>query len=423
MKSLVERDREVVWHPYAPPVASPLFAVERAEGVRLRLEDGRELIDGMSSWWSAIHGYRHPAIEAAIVAQLGRLPHVMFGGLTHESAIRLCERLVSASPKGLERVFLSDSGSVAVEVAIKMALQVWQARGRPERRRLLTLRGGYHGDTFGAMAVCDPVTGMHGLFENALAKHLFCERPTCRFGRSCTDAEFENFARTLEAHHREIAAVILEPIVQGAGGMWFYSADFLRRVRELCDETGTLLIADEIATGFGRTGRFFACEHAEVSPDILCVGKALTGGTLTLAATLANHDVASSLGEGDPGVFMHGPTFMGNALACAAANASLDLLDSGDWKTQVEAIERGLERGLGPCRSLSSVADVRVLGAIGVVELHEPVDMAVVQPAFVDEGVWIRPFGRLVYTMPPFVTGAGDVAKICEAIHRVVARI
>ncbi|HEB91731.1 MAG TPA: adenosylmethionine--8-amino-7-oxononanoate transaminase [Deltaproteobacteria bacterium] len=423
MKTLVDRDREVVWHPYAPPVASPLFAVERAEGVRFWLDDGRELIDGMSSWWSAIHGYRHPTIEAAIKAQLGRLPHVMFGGLTHESAVRLCERLVESSPEGLERVFLSDSGSVAVEVAIKMALQVWQARGRPQRRRLLTLRGGYHGDTFGAMAVCDPVTGMHGLFEDALARHFFSERPTCRFGEPCSDEQFEDFTRLLEMHEGEIAAVILEPIVQGAGGMWFYSAEFLRRVRERCDETGVLLIADEIATGFGRTGRLFACEHAGISPDILCLGKALTGGTLTLAATLASRDVASSLGKGDPGVFMHGPTFMGNALACAAANASLDLLDEGEWKLRVAAIESWLEAGLAPCRSLPAVVDVRVLGAIGVVELHEPVDMAVVQPAFVEEGVWIRPFGRLVYTMPPFVTGAEDVARICSAIHRVVATI
>ena len=317
MSSLVERDRKVVWHPYAPPSASPLFAVESALGVRIRLEDGRELIDGMSSWWSAIHGYRHPAIEAAIKAQLERMPHVMFGGLTHEPVVRLCERLVAMSPPGLDRVFLSDSGSVAVEVAIKMALQVWQSRGQPERRRLLALRGGYHGDTFGAMAVCDPVTGMHGLFEGSIASHLFAERPRCRFGEPCEDADIEDFARLLEAHRDELAAVILEPIVQGAGGMWFYSSGYLRRVRELCDESGVLLIADEIATAFGRTGELFACDHAGISPDILCVGKALTGGTMTLAATLASGEVAASLGDGEPGVFMHGPTFMGNALACA----------------------------------------------------------------------------------------------------------
>ena len=423
MSTLVERDRKVVWHPYSAPSANPLFAVEAAYGVRIRLEEGRELIDGMSSWWSAIHGYRHPRIEAAIKSQLERMPHVMFGGLTHEPGVALCERLVSMSPAGLDRVFLSDSGSVAVEVAIKMALQVWHSRGRPERRRLLTLRGGYHGDTFGAMGVCDPVTGMHGLFEGSIASHLFAERPRCRFGEVCRDADIEDFARLLAAHCDEIAAVILEPIVQGAGGMWFYSAAYLRRVRELCDEFGVLLIADEIATGFGRSGRLFACDHAAVSPDILCVGKALTGGTMTLAATLASGAVSDSLGDGDPGVFMHGPTFMGNPLACAAANANLDLLDEGNWKTQVAAIGEQLSAELEPCRALPAVADVRVLGAIGVVELNDPVDMTVVQPAFVEEGVWIRPFGKLVYTMPPYVIESGDLSQITNAIRRVVASI
>jgi len=421
MSTLLERDREVVWHPYAPPAASPLFAVESALGVRIRLEEGPELIDGMSSWWSAIHGYRHPKIEAAIKDQLERMPHVMFGGLTHEPAVGLCERLVSMSPNGLDRVFLSDSGSVAVEVAIKMALQVWHARGRPERRRLLTLRGGYHGDTFGAMGVCDPVTGMHGIFEGSIASHLFAARPRCRFGEVCKDADIEEFSRLLATHRDQIAAVILEPIVQGAGGMWFYSSDYLRRVRELCDESGVLLIADEIATGFGRTGPLFACEHAEISPDILCVGKALTGGTMTLAATLASGAVCDALAEGDAGVFMHGPTFMGNPLACAAANASLDLLEEGKWKAQVAAIGEQLAIELAPCRALPAVADVRVLGAIGVVELNEPVDMAVVQPAFVARGVWIRPFGKLVYTMPPYVIESADLSQITNAIREVVA--
>ncbi len=421
MSTLLERDREVVWHPYAPPAASPLFAVESALGVRIRLEEGPELIDGMSSWWSAIHGYRHPKIEAAIKDQLERMPHVMFGGLTHEPAVELCERLVSMSPNGLDRVFLSDSGSVAVEVAIKMALQVWHSRGRPERRRLLTLRGGYHGDTFGAMGVCDPVTGMHGIFEGSIASHLFAARPRCRFGEVCKDADIEEFSRLLATHRDQIAAVILEPIVQGAGGMWFYSSDYLRRVRELCDESGVLLIADEIATGFGRTGPLFACEHAEISPDILCVGKALTGGTMTLAATLASGAVCDALAEGDPGVFMHGPTFMGNPLACAAANASLDLLEEGKWKAQVAAIGEQLAIELAPCRALPAVADVRVLGAIGVVELNEPVDMAVVQPAFVARGVWIRPFGKLVYTMPPYVIESADLSQITNAIREVVA--
>jgi adenosylmethionine-8-amino-7-oxononanoate aminotransferase len=423
MSTLVERDRKVVWHPYAPPEASPLFAVESASGVRFTLEDGRELVDGMSSWWSAIHGYRHPRIEAAVRDQLERMPHVMFGGLTHEPAVRLCERLVAMSPPGLDRVFLCDSGSVAVEVAIKMALQVWQARGRPERHRLLTLRGGYHGDTFGAMAVCDPVTGMHGLFEGVLAKQLFAERPACRFGETCPDEDLAEFTRLLEDHRDEIAGVILEPIVQGAGGMWFYSAEHLRRIRALCDEADVLLIADEIATGFGRSGRLFACEHADVVPDIACVGKALTGGTMSLAATLASDAVSRTLGEGEPGVFMHGPTFMGNPLACAAANASLDLLDEGLWPARVAAIERQLARELEPCRALPGVADVRVLGAIGVVELEEPVDMSVVQPAFVDRGVWIRPFGRLVYTMPPYVIDEADLGRVTGAIREVVASI
>jgi len=427
MSDLVERDRRVVWHPYASPDAgpnsSPLFPVESTSGVRIRLEDGRELIDGMSSWWSAIHGYRHPHIEAALKRQIERMPHVMFGGLTHEPAVSLCERLVEMAPAGLERVFLSDSGSVAVEVAIKMALQVWHARGQPNKRKLLTLRGGYHGDTFGAMAVCDPVTGMHGLFEGALTKHLFADRPLCRFEDPCSDADIAGFTETLSLNREEIAAVILEPIVQGAGGMWFYSPEYLKRVRELCDDAGVLLIADEIATGFGRTGRLFACDHAEISPDILCVGKALTGGTMTMAATLASGEVCRSIGEGDPGVFMHGPTFMANPLACAAAGASLDLLDRGDWKANVDAIEAGLRAGLEPIRSSSAVKDVRVLGAIGVIELHEPVDMHVVQPAFVERGVWIRPFGELVYTMPPFITESDDLDEICAVMCEVVSTL
>jgi len=400
-----------------------LFGVESALGVRIRLEDGRELVDGMSSWWSAIHGYRHPAIEAAVKRQLERLPHVMFGGLTHEGAVRLCERLVERAPAGLERVFLSDSGSVAVEVAIKLALQVWQARGRPGRRRLLALRGGYHGDTFGAMAVCDPVTGMHSLFAGTLAPQLFAERPARRFGEPCSAQDLDGLTRLVEGHADELAAIIVEPIVQGAGGLWFYSADYLRHLRQLCDRTGILLIADEIATGFGRTGRYFACEHAGIAPDLMCVGKALTGGTLTLAATLASGELCRAIGEGEPGVFMHGPTFMGNALACAAANASLDLLDAGDWSAQVAAIERGLAQGLEACRALPAVADVRVLGAIGVVELTEPVDMERVMPAFVDRGIWIRPFGRLVYTMPPYVIGEADLRRLTDGIHAVVSTL
>jgi adenosylmethionine-8-amino-7-oxononanoate aminotransferase len=417
---LVERDRRVVWHPYAPPVASPLFAVESASGALLRLADGRELIDGMSSWWSAIHGYRHPHIEAAVRAQLERMPHVMFGGLTHEPAVSLCERLIGLAPRGLERVFLCDSGSVSVEIAIKLAFQYWHARGEPRRKRLLALRGGYHGDTFGAMAVCDPVTGMHGLFAGALPVHLFAERPRCRFDEPCREDDWKEIAALVRAHRDELAAVILEPIVQGAGGMWFYAPDYLSRVRALCDECDVLLIADEIATGFGRTGRMFACEHAGVTPDVMCVGKALTGGTISLAATLASAEVAAVIARGEPGVFMHGPTFMGNPLACAAAGASLDLLEREPWRERVTGIAHELADGLAPARALRGVADVRVLGAIGVVELELPVDMAVVQPAFVDAGVWIRPFGKLVYTMPPYVASTAQVARITRAICEVI---
>ncbi len=416
----MERDRRVVWHPYAPPIADPLFAVESARGATLRLADGRELVDGMSSWWSAIHGYRHPHIEAAVRAQLERLPHVMFGGLTHEPAVSLCERLTLLAPHGLERVFLCDSGSVSVEIAIKLALQYWHARGQPRRKRLLALRGGYHGDTFGAMAVCDPVTGMHGLFAGAFPVHLFAERPRCRFDEPCTESDFRGLAELVRAHCEELAAVVLEPIVQGAGGMWFYAPDYLRRVRALCDEHDVLLIADEIATGFGRTGRMFACEHADVTPDLLCVGKALTGGTLSLAATLASGEIGAAIARGEPGVFMHGPTFMGNPLACAAAGASLDLLAKQPWRERVAEIEAGLAAGLAPALALRGVVDVRVLGAIGVVELDEPVDMAVVQPAFVDAGVWIRPFGRLVYTMPPYVVEPAQLERITHAICEVI---
>jgi adenosylmethionine-8-amino-7-oxononanoate aminotransferase len=421
VSDLIRRDQRSVWHPYAPPSASPLFGVDSAHGVRLRLEDGRELIDGMSSWWACIHGYRHPHIMQAVEAQLARMPHVMFGGLTHEPAVRLCERLLALAPQGLERVFLSDSGSVAVEVAIKLALQYWLAQGRPERRRLLTVRGGYHGDTFATMAVCDPVNGMHDFFRGALTEQVFAERPACRFGARLEPHHTADLESKLDAHREELAAVIVEPIVQGAGGMWFYSADYLARLHALCDSQGLPLILDEIATGFGRSGRLFAAEYAGVTPDLLCVGKALTGGTMTLAATLASPRICETIGAAEPGALMHGPTFMGNPLACAAANASLDLLEQGQWSARVRAIEQQLQGELAACTRLPGVADVRVLGAIGVVELREPVDMKVVQPAFVEQGVWIRPFGRLVYTMPPFVTEPADVSKITSAIHAVLS--
>ncbi len=419
---LLERDRAVVWHPYAPPRADPLFAVESAQGVRIRLCDGRELIDGMSSWWAAIHGYRAPAIEAALVEQLGRLPHVMFGGLTHEPAVGLCERLVSLSPAGLDRVFLCDSGSVAVEVAIKAAFQYCRARGRPERHRLLTVEGGYHGDTFATMAVCDPVNGMHDFFRGLLPQHFFAERPSCRFEEECKDHHLAGIEEILSRSGDEIAAVLLEPVVQGAGGMWFYAPAYLQRLRALCDRFDVLLIFDEIATGFGRTGELFAAEHAGVSPDLMSVGKSLTGGTLSMAATLVSDRVADAIGSAEPGALMHGPTYMGNPLACAAAHASLDLLLAMPWQRRVAEIAGGLERGLAPCREMRGVRDVRVLGAIGVVELEESVDMSVVQPAFVEEGVWVRPFGRLVYLMPPFIIEQDDVEALTAAVCRVVDR-
>ena len=420
---LVARDARCVWHPYAAPVATPLFAVRAAEGVYLELEDGRRLIDGMSSWWAAIHGYRHPHIEQGVRAQLERLPHVMFGGLTHEPAVRLCERLVEMTPPGLERVFLCDSGSVAVEVAIKLAFQYWQARGRRERRRLLTVRGGYHGDTFATMAVCDPVTGMHDFFRELLPVHLFAERPACRFHEPCEDRHVSELAKLLERHTEEIAAVILEPVVQGAGGMWFYSPGYLARLRALCDDHDVLLIFDEIATGFGRSGALFAADHADVAPDLMCLGKALTGGTMSLAATLVTGEIADAIAAAPPGVLMHGPTFMANPLACAAAHASLDLLADGSWTSRVRAIEAQLVSELEPCRRLRGVDDVRVLGAIGVVELTEPVNMRIAQPAFVAEGVWLRPFGRLVYAMPPYTIHSDELSAITRAIHRVLSAV
>jgi adenosylmethionine-8-amino-7-oxononanoate aminotransferase len=396
--------------------------VVSAKGVRLVLQDGRELIDGMSSWWSAIHGYNHPALNQAVKDQLEKMSHVMFGGITHEPAVELAALLIRHSPGQLEQVFFSDSGSVAVEVAIKMAIQYWYARGRPEKHRLLTVHYGYHGDTFGAMAVCDPVTGMHEMFSGILAKHFFAEAPACGFHEECTEEHVAGVKRLMERHHSEIAAIILEPVVQGAGGMRFYSPSYLARIRELADEFGILLILDEIATGFGRTGSLFACMKAGVSPDIMCVGKALTGGYMSLAATLSTREVGECISSGGSGVFMHGPTFMANPLACRVAVESIRLLLSSPWEERVARIEEQLSLELSPCADFPHVEDVRVLGAIGVVELRHPVEMARVQRRFVEKGVWIRPFGRLVYTMPPYIIDERDLRAVTAAMNEVVER-
>jgi adenosylmethionine-8-amino-7-oxononanoate aminotransferase len=413
-----------VWHPYgALPAAMPALPVVSARGVRLRLADGREPIDGMSSWWCAVHGYRHPALDEALREQLGRMAHVMFGGLTHEPAVRLAERLVQMTPQGLERVFFADSGSVAVEVAIKMCVQYQRAVGRPERTRLLTVRGGYHGDTFGAMGVCDPVGGMHSLFAGVLPEHVFADRPPDGFDAP-RDERWERWAaqvRELAARHApELAAVIVEPVVQGAGGMRFHSPACVALLREVCDEHGLLLVADEIATGFGRTGAMFACEHARVAPDVMCVGKALTGGYMTLAATLCTAQVAGAISAGEGGGLMHGPTYMANPLACAVALASTALLLEGDggpgWRVRVAAIERGLREGLQAARELPGVADVRVLGAIGVVQLEREVNVAAATAAALARGVWLRPFRDLVYTMPPYVISGEDLATVADAV-------
>ena len=410
---ILDIDRQHVWHPYSSltnPI--PVYPVASAQGVRLKLMDGRELIDGMASWWSAIHGYNHPALNKAAEEQIGKVSHVMFGGLTHEPAAQLCQTLVQITPQGLDKVFLSDSGSVSVEVALKMAIQYWHSQGQPQKHRFLSLRSGYHGDTFGAMSVCDPVTGMHQLFQGVLPQNLFAEAPSCQFEDDCTEDDIKHFRSLIEAHHHELAAVTLEPIVQGAGGMRFYSPEYLRKVRELCDQYQVLLIADEIATGFGRTGKLFACEWAGITPDILCLGKALTGGYMTLAATLCTEQISNGICQGEAGVFMHGPTFMGNPLACAVANSSIELLLKSNWQHNIQQIQRQLQTELEPARVLPGVEDVRVLGAIGVIQTKAAVDLPLFQKHCVERGIWVRPFGKLVYVMPPYIISQDELSTL-----------
>jgi adenosylmethionine-8-amino-7-oxononanoate aminotransferase len=421
-QQLLTFDREHIWHPYTSmrdPL--PVYPVASANGVRIRLTDGRELIDGMSSWWAAIHGYNHPVLNRAATEQLAKMSHIMFGGLTHEPAVELGRRLIALTPEPLTKIFFADSGSVAVEAAIKMALQYQQAKGESNRDRLLTVRSGYHGDTFGAMAVCDPLTGMHSLFTGVLVPHFFAEAPQCRFKDEWNETFIADLKEKLYTHRNRIAAVILEPVVQGAGGMRFYSPLYLRRLRELCDETQTLLIFAEIATGFGRTGKMFAMHHADVTPDIVCFGKALTGGYMTLSAVMTTDSVAATISDGQPGNFMHGPTYMGNPLACAVASASIDLLLESDWEAKIKEIETVLKEMLAPASAFSGITDVRVLGAIGVLETKTPVDTAAMQRRFVDSGVWVRPFGNLVYLMPPYIIDRYDLLTLCETIVQIVA--
>jgi adenosylmethionine-8-amino-7-oxononanoate aminotransferase len=417
----LEFDKNHVWHPYTS-MSKPLpsYLVESAEGVHITLASGEKLVDGMSSWWSVLHGYNHPELNQALIKQTEKFSHVMFGGLTHEPAIELAKTLIELTPKGLNKVFLSDSGSVSVEVALKMSIQYWHSKNKPEKHKILTVRNGYHGDTFAAMSVCDPVNGMHQLFEPVLMKNLFAPAPKTRFDQAWNATDVEALTAMFAQHHEQIAAFIIEPIVQGAGGMRLYHPNYLKTCRKLCDQYNVLMIADEIATGLGRTGKLFACEWADISPDIICLGKTLTGGYMTLAATLCTDEVAHTISHGEAGCFMHGPTFMGNPLACAVANANLKILKRNQWQQQVTDIEQVFKQQLLPLKNHHRVQDIRVLGAIGVVQSTEHVDMPEIQKRFVELGVWIRPFGQLIYIMPPFISDKTQLSLLINAIRTVL---
>jgi len=414
-------DKEHIWHPYSAMNSNlPVYEVESAKGVRLKLKDGRELIDGMASWWCMIHGYNHPQMNQALEKQIKKMSHVMFGGLTHRPAIELTKKLIEITPEPLEKIFYSDSGSVAVEVAMKMAIQYWYAKDQTTKQHFISLRSAYHGDTFAAMSVSDPETGMHRLFKESLTTQIFIKQPDSRFGQPCSQKDIDELEKTLKHHATTTAALILEPIVQGAGGMWFYSSEYLQQAKKLCEKYNILLILDEIATGFGRTGKLFACEYANISPDIMCIGKALTGGYMTLAATLTTKDVSNTIDSTSPNVFMHGPTFMANPLACTAADTSIDLLLKSNWQEQIKKIETQLKNELSICGSFDNVTEVRVLGAIGVVEMKQAVDMKSITENFVNEGVWVRPFAKLIYLMPPFVIDSSDLSILITAVIKVI---